>query len=216
MQLKKYLFILFSLCLGVVANAQPRESVEGVHYQALAKPVQTETDSDHIEVREIFWYGCPQCSTFEPIMSDWRDGVTGDLVFVRTPAVLNEVMALHARIYYTGLALEAEDQIHQAAFKAIHLQSNSLRAERQIKDLFIANGVSAESFDSAWNSTEVLALVQQAEEKSAAYGIDKLPAVIVNGRYKVIHNDKVFDHVELNIAVNMVVFRMRDERRSDF
>ncbi len=203
-------------CFTLVVNAQPRESVEGVHYQALANPVSTLTDSDHIEVREIFWYGCSECSTLEPIMSDWRDGVTGDLVFVRSPAVLDEIMAMHARIYYTGRAVDAEDRIHQAAFRAIQEQNDPLRTEAQINAFFLANGVSTEDFEVAWNSEEVVSAVQQARISTADYGIEKLPAVIVNGRYKVVHNDQVFNHIELNIAVNMVVFRMRDERRSDF
>jgi len=38
----------------------------------------------------------------------------------------------------------------------------------------------------------------------------------LNGRYIVTHNEKVFNHIELNIAVNLVVRRLRDERRSDF
>ena len=91
------------------SQAQPREFIEGVHYQALANPVPTQTDADRIEVREIFWYGCPECATLEPVMSDWGEGVRGDLVLHRTPAIWNDIMALHARIYYSAIAVNAED-----------------------------------------------------------------------------------------------------------
>jgi thiol:disulfide interchange protein DsbA len=212
---RRFLFLLLA-CFALTATAQPRESVEGIHYLALAKAVPTDSAADKIEVREIFWYGCPQCATLEPMMTDWRDGVTGDLVFVRMPAVWNDLMGLHARIYYTGRALNAEDRINQAAFRAVQEQQNPLRTEEQIKVFFLNNGVTAEAFENAWNSEAVTAAVQQARLRTADYGIDKLPSIIMNGRYKVTHNAKVFNHVELNITVNNVVRNLREERRSDF
>ena len=45
---------------------------------------------------------------------------------------------------------------------------------------------------------------------------DKLPSIIMNGRYRIIHNAKVVNHVELNITINNVIRNLRDERRSDF
>lgn len=209
------IFLLLT-CLTFAATAQPREAVEGMHYQALATPVPTSTDADHIEVRDIFWYGCPDCSTLEPLMTEWRSGVTGDLVFVRMPAIWNDLMALHARIFFTGRALEAEDRIHQGAFRAIHEQGNPLRNEQQIREFFVTNGIAAEAFETAWNSEEVIAAVDDARLRTADYDIQKLPAVIVGGRYKVLHNAKVFNHVEFNIAFNNVIFKMRVERRPDF
>jgi len=210
--------ILLGLLSGICQPvwAQPREFVEGVHYQALAKPVQTETDADRIEVREIFWYGCPECATLEPVMTDWGEGVRGDLVLHRMPAIWNNIMALHARIYYSAIAVNAEDAIHAAAFKAIHQDNNPLRTEFQIRELFLANSVTAEAFDKAWNSGEVNLQVENARQRTAEYNVEKLPSVIVNGRFEVTHNKAISNHIELNIAVNMLVRRLRDERRTDF
>ncbi len=198
------------------SQAQPREFIEGVHYQALKNPVQTETDADRIEVREIFWYGCPECATLEPVMTDWGEGVRGDLVLHRMPAIWNDIMALHARIYYSAIAVNAEDTIHREAFKAIHKNNNPLRTEAQIRTLFLASNVAAEEFDKVWSSAEVNSQVENARLRTAEYGVDKLPSVIVNGRFEVTHNKAIFNHIELNIAVNMLVRRLRDERRTDF
>ena len=212
---QRFLFLLLA-AFTLPATAQPRESVEGIHYLALATTVPTETAADKIEVREVFWYGCQQCSTLEPMLTDWRDSVTGDLVFARMPAVWNDLMALHARIYYAGRELKAEDRIHQAAFRAIHEQQNPLRTEEQVKAFFTSNGVTAEAFDTAWNSEAVTTAVEQARLRTADYGVDKLPSIIMNGRYRIIHNAKVVNHVELNITINNVIRNLRDERRSDF
>lgn len=215
MTIRVLLFLVISGC-SFMAMAQPRESVEGVHYQALESRVPTDTDADRIEVREIFWYGCSECFTLEPIMTDWGEGVRGDLVLARTPAIWNEVMALHAKLYYTAITLEVEGRTHRAAFQAIHEDNNPLRTETQIKEFFMANNVDAESFETAWNSEEVASALQQASLRTDDYKIDKLPSIIVNGRFKVTHNEKIFNHIEMNIAVNLLVRRLRDERRSDF
>ncbi len=197
-------------------SAQPRDSVEGVHYQALPSPVPTATNEDVIEVREIFWYGCPECFTLEPLTTEYSQGVRGDVKMLRMPAVWNDIMALHARIYFTAVAVEAELPIHQAAFAAIHEDNNPLRTPAQIKTLFMDNGISEAAFEAAWNSEEVTAAVQEARLRTSDYGIEKLPGMIVGGRFRVTENAEVFNHVELNIAVNNVIRRLRDERRSDF
>ena len=209
------LFLAITGC-SFLSIAQPRESVEGVHYQALESEVPTDTDVDRIEVREIFWYGCPECFTLEPVMTDWGEGVRGDLVLARTPAIWNEVMALHAKLYYTAISLKLEDSIHRAAFQAIHEDNKPLRTETQIREFFMANNVDAASFETAWNSEEVASALQQARLRTDDYNIEKLPSIIVNGRFKVTHNEKIFNHIEMNIAVNLLVRRLRDERRSDF
>lgn len=211
-------FFCLTILAGVVGmlSAQPRDSVEGIHYQALPAPVPTETEEDVIEVRELFWYGCPECFTLEPLMTDYRDGVRGDVAMRRMPAVWNDIMALHAKIYYTAVATGVEDTLHRAAFTALHEDNNPLRTEAQVRDLFVTHGVSADSFDTAWHSADVSSAVQQARLRTTDYAIEKLPSIIVGGRYKVNHNDQVHDHIELNIAVNLVIRRLRDERRSDF
>lgn len=212
----KHFFILLVALGSLTVNAQPRDSVEGIHYVALPALVPTETNEDVIEVREIFWYGCPECFSLEPITTDYRNGVRGDVKMLRMPAIWNDIMALHARIYFTAIAVGAEDRIHQAAFSAIHEQNNPLRTPAQIKALFLTNGIDATAFDTAWGSDEIANQVQQAQLRTGDYAIDKLPSMIVNGRFKVTHNEQVFNHIELNIAVNQVIRRLRDERRSDF
>lgn len=216
--LSRSLLLTLLSCFAFSLHAQPRESIEGVHYVALPQPVPTDNGApDKIEVREVFWYGCKECSTFEPMMTKYRDeGVRGDLVFVRMPAVWNELMSLHARIYYTSVELMNEGRITPAAYRAIHEEQNPLRNEDQIKAFFEANGVAADAFTAAWNSETVTAAVQQATQRTTDYGIDKLPSMILNGRYKITHNAKVHDHVELNVAINNVIRNLRNERRTDF
>ena len=117
-----------------------------------------------------------------------------------------EIILEHYKHPHNAGTLDAPDISHE--------EHNPLRNEEQIQAFFEANGVAADAFNTAWNAEAVTAAVEQARQRTADYGVDKLPAMILNGRYKLVHNAKVFNHVELNIAVNNVIRKLREERRS--
>ena len=43
---------------------------EGTHYVRLSQPVSA-GPAGKIEVIEFFWYGCPHCNAFEPVLDAW-------------------------------------------------------------------------------------------------------------------------------------------------
>ena len=60
--------------LGATASADTW--VEGTHYQKLDTPVPTVNDGK-IEVAEVFWYGCPHCYNFKPLIEALGKAVAG-------------------------------------------------------------------------------------------------------------------------------------------
>jgi len=56
-------------------------------YKELSSPQPTRT-GDKIEVLEVFWYGCPHCYQFEPVVEKWLEEKAGYIEFVRIPGVL--------------------------------------------------------------------------------------------------------------------------------
>lgn len=206
---------LLWIMLAAPALAQPRTIDEGHAYQRIEPPLATDTGTERIEILDVFWYGCPVCAEFAPMMTYWGGEIRGDLVMRRMPAIWNEVMRLHAQLYFTAGALKLEPQVHQAAFRLIHEQHEPLNSEAAIRDMFERLGVAAEDFAAAWQSPEVVAAVQRAEQETRAAGIDRVPALIVNGRYRVERNDSLRELPELVIAVNELIKRERDLRRQD-
>ena len=85
-----------------LARAQGKP-VEGTHYVKLAQPVPVPPGK--IEVVEFFWYGCPHCNAFEPLLETWIPRLPADVAFRRVPvAFRDEPFTSHQKIYY---ALEA-------------------------------------------------------------------------------------------------------------
>lgn len=176
--------LLFALAISGAAMAQPALYVEGTHYDVLEKPVRT-ADPNKIEVIEIFWYGCPHCYAFEPLIESWAKSLPADVAFVRSPGMWNALMETHAQIFYAAQELNVLDKIHGAAFNEIHQKNNYLQTEAEVKALFLAQGVSAEDFDKTWKSFAVTSAVKKAGTRMRDYGIRGVPNLVVNGKYRI-------------------------------
>lgn len=157
---------------------------EGKHYQRLAKAQATST-GDKIEVVEVFWYGCRHCYSLEPAVHQWLKNKPEEVEFVRLPAALNPNWAFHAKAYYTAETLGVVDTFHGAFFDEIHMKKNPMKRESSVKGFFVKLGVSEDAFEKAWNSFGVDSKLRKAKQKIIGYQLRSVPAVIVNGKYKI-------------------------------
>ena len=188
--------------------AQIERYVAGTHYTELPNPVNTR-DASKVEVLEAFWYGCSHCFRFEPLLTAWEESAPDDVDFVRFPALWNDLMKIHAQVYYTAEALGKLDVLHTPVFNAINLQGNRLQNERQIGSLFAEHGVTVEDFEKAFNSFSVRTKVNQAEKRMQDYQIRSTPNMIVNGKYLVTTGQNVRTQEEMLEVVEFLVEKER-------
>ena len=157
--------------------------IEG-RYEVLQPPQLTET-GDRIEVVDIFWYGCPHCYTFLPLMEAY-DEIKPDHVEVRRlPAVFRENWVAHARAYYTSMLLGVTDRTHRALFEEIHEHRNPTDHKEALIAFFERHGVDRTEFERTWDSFAVESLVRKSVLMQQRYGVTGTPSVIVNGKYRV-------------------------------
>jgi len=169
---------------ALFAKASPYE--EGAHYVLLEVPIQTRDDGV-IEVTEYFSYGCPHCYRFESLVSRWKQGLSEDVNFNRSPAVWSVPgYELYARTYYTAKALGVLEQIHLPLFSAIHGERRRLVNLQSMTDFMAENGVDPEKFAKTYNdSFGVKAMYQQAIARQQLYRSSGVPALIINGKYRI-------------------------------
>jgi thiol:disulfide interchange protein DsbA len=170
------LVLLFSS--SFLLKAEP-----AVGYETLS-PAQPTQNPDKIEVIEFFWYGCPHCYSFEPLLEKWAKNLPENVEFIRQPAAFNELWSKHAKAYYTAEALGNVDKVHADLFDAVQNKKESLDTEEALAKFFVAHGVSESQFKEAYNSFVVDAKMRQAPLMAARYGITGVPAIIINGKYK--------------------------------
>ena len=180
----KVLRNILLVCLFSPAMVMADDYVAGQHYQVLASPVPT-LNANKIEVVELFWYGCPHCFSFEPLLDEWQATLGDDVEFWHSPAMWNERMNTHARIYYAAEVLGVLDKAHPAVFKAMNVDRKKLLEEDDIAALFVTLGVSKEDFSKAFNSFGVKSSVRQADARARGYKITGTPEMVVNGKYRI-------------------------------
>jgi thiol:disulfide interchange protein DsbA len=156
---------------------------EAVGYETIT-PAQATHDPAKIEVIEFFWYGCPHCYDFEPLLNKWKEKLPKNVEFIRQPAAFNETWTKHAKAYYTAEALGVVDKIHADFFDAVQNKREELETEEQLAKFFVAHGVKEADFHEAYNSFPVDAKIRQAPAMAARYGITGVPAIIINGKYR--------------------------------
>ena len=171
---------------------------EAVGYEIINPPLPTH-DPAKVEVIEFFWYGCPHCYDFEPVLNKWKEKLPKNVEFIRIPAAFNETWAKHAKAYYTAEALGVVDKIHADFFDEVQKKGNPLETEEQLAKFFVAHGVKEADFHEAYNSFVVDAKMRQAPALAARYGLTGVPAIIINGKYKT--NGKIAGSHEKMIEV---------------
>jgi thiol:disulfide interchange protein DsbA len=192
------LFIGATLALAglfSVSAVHAQAPVAGEHYNELRTP-QPVAVAGKVEVVEVFWYGCPACNMFESSLNPWVKQLPGDVNFVRVPAQFNEVLALHARLYYTLEVLRAEEQVHAAVFAGIHQRKDPrltptrngreviLPDSTQLADFVAEHGVNKDDFLKTFDSFAVNNRLARAERLVRSYQVSGVPEIIVNGKYR--------------------------------
>lgn len=173
-----------SLSLSLLANAEDFAFEEGTHYVELEVPLKLR-DTGKIQVAEYFSYGCPHCYQFEPLIAAWHEDLSSDVAFSRTPAVWNRDYQVYAQTYVTLESLGLLDEVHVAIFNAIHNQRLRLNTPALMAE-FLANfGVDPQDFAKAYNSFGIRAALQQKDSAGRAYRATGVPALVVNGRYRI-------------------------------
>jgi thiol:disulfide interchange protein DsbA len=174
--------LLAGLSFSLVTNAEGFQ--EGLDYKLLSKS-QSTVDKSKVEVREFFWYGCPHCYHFEPTLAEWLKTVPSDVAFVRTPAVFRASWKAHAQAYFTEEVLGVTDKIHTDLFDAYHQKGKKTDTEDTLATFFAERGVDEKEFRKTFNGFFVDMKLRDAMSKPAKYGITGVPAVVINGKYRV-------------------------------
>jgi thiol:disulfide interchange protein DsbA len=177
----KWLLVLL-LPVYAASSSAAEDYMEGVEYLTLANPQPT-ASKDHIEVVELFWYGCPHCYYLEPFLKEWSTGLADDVEFIRLPAILGPGWELLSKAWFTAELLGVTETIHGPLFEEIHVRKNRINTEADLRKFFVQHGVKAEDFDKAFSSFAVAVKVNNARLMTRRYAITGVPTIIINGKY---------------------------------
>jgi len=169
--------------LSACATRDPaQEPEEGFEYRAGPGPWPVQ-DKGKIEVAEFFWFGCPFCNAFEPVLKAWYARQPSDIVLRKVHPIPNPGWLPHAQLHASlmtlGIATELSDQI----YASIHQQGYLLEEPKDAIELAVGLGVDRARFMTAFNSPQTKDTMAKAQEMAKFFKLDGVPALVVNGRW---------------------------------
>jgi thiol:disulfide interchange protein DsbA len=175
--------LVAGLMVLAAQSALAADLVEGVQYKTLKPAVPTSVAPGKIEVVEVFWYACGHCYLLEPKIEAWeKRGKAANVELVRLPAVWNEMLKTHARLFYT-IEILGKPELHSEVFREINVRGNRLDTPEKIEAFLTARGVSKADFQKTFAGFAVESRLARALELNKRYRITSTPTVIVNGKF---------------------------------
>jgi thiol:disulfide interchange protein DsbA len=199
--MKTFGLAAFSLVFTLAAATQAAPGwVEGTNYFPIEPPRPAPLPRGKVAVTEVFSYACPACNQFLPIMHRLARSLPVNAVVDYLPASFNssEDWPVFQLAYCTAQALGIAEQWHDAMFDAVW-HTNELAvidpATGRIKEHLPTiedaarfynghAGVPVEKFLSTAKSFAVDFKVRSDEDLIKAYGVDRTPTIVVNGKYR--------------------------------
>jgi len=166
-----------------------------------------------IEVIEFFSYGCPHCSDFNPLISQWAARLPKDVSFRRIPVSFNRPeWSRLSRLYFALEATGDLAKLDAAVFDAIHKERvNLFKSDEAVTSWAVSKGVDAKKFADALASFSMQSKVQRADQEATAARISGVPALVVDGKF-LVNNEATGSHEELLKLTDSVIAKARRER----
>lgn len=175
--------------------------IEGRNYFLVQAPQTPDVPKGKVEVTEVFSYACPACNAFLPTMQKMKAALPANAVLDYVPASFNsaEDWPMFQLAFCTASALGVAEQTHGAVFDAVwgsgelavsdpasgRLKQHPPTIEDAARFYQQHAGVPAAKFVSTSKSFQVDGCVRRSEDLVRAFGVDRTPTIIVNGKYRV-------------------------------
>lgn len=164
-------------------RAQAKAPQAGIDFIKLDKPAPVEAPAGKIEVVEFFWYSCPHCNAFEPVLSAWTKALPKDVVFKRMPIAFRDDFVPQQKLFFALEAMGLVDKFHTRIFAAIHDERQNLTNAEAITAWMVKQGVDKAKFLAQFNSFSTSAKATRAKQLQNAYQLEGVPAMGVAGLY---------------------------------
>ncbi|KVT57788.1 thiol:disulfide interchange protein [Burkholderia ubonensis] len=177
--------LLLSLSLATPsAHAESTAPVKGKDFDVIKPISAAPAQSGRVKVTEFFWYGCPHCAEFEPVLEAWAKREGNKIDLERVPVPLSEALIPHSRMYYTLAELGASEHLTSVLFNAIGKQRQPLLTPDDQAAFLEKYGIDKAHYLQMYNSPQVLAAVSQAARLIRDDRIAGVPTVVVADKYE--------------------------------
>ncbi len=181
--LSSFAGLFIAATLSTSALADNSGLLAGVEYKKVNK--EQSIAPFKMKVVEVFLYTCPSCYHLEPSLEKWLETKPKNVEFELMPAIFNKPKFVFlGKVFYTLKELGILDKGHKAYFEAIHRDNRQIYTVEALADFFSQYGADKAKFIATFNSFKVDQQVRKARQLTVDYGIEGVPTIVVNGKYR--------------------------------
>lgn len=180
------LFFVMAILLPLQACAADAKWEEGKHYRVL-----DEAATEQPQILEFFSFWCPHCYQFEPLVDEIKSKISDNTEFKKIHVNFmgfteQSIQDDATRAMMVARAVKQEDALNAAIFDYIHKQRASVTGIKDLRNIFVVNGVDNAEFDKLSNSFGVNNMMKRNNKVLEDYRqyVRGVPNFIVNGRYQ--------------------------------
>lgn len=181
---KKLLLGATFALMSVMATAQEPQFRAGEHYIELPFAVSTR-NPEKVEVVAVFGYSCPHCANLEPVLQSWAAQQGDDVDFQHLPVVFSRNWEPLARAYYVADLSGKVSETHLPMFDAVHVEKRQFRNPNDFATFYQNYGIDPDEFKKLYESFAVDMRLKQGQARVRGYEITGVPAMVVNGKYRI-------------------------------
>jgi len=205
--MKKWLIVaLFMFLTPFMVSAEEFE--EELHYFNV-DPVQPGGEGEKIQVLEFFLYSCPHCFKLEPFVENWIKANPDYIEFVRVPATFKrDFIIMYAKTYYALEQMGKIEEMHNKIFHVLQVEKKTIKTQEAMEVFLEKNGVDIAEYRKQMKSFTVNSKVSRARVMAEKYEISGVPAMTINGKYRVapMHGDATI------AATNFLIDKVHQEK----
>jgi|TARA_B110000238_G_C16114017_1_gene433993 thiol:disulfide interchange protein DsbA len=194
--IKKISRLTLTFCMAILLPfiASASDFQEGEQYTQISEKISSKS-----EVREYFSFYCPHCFRFEPLMEQVKKGLPNGTKFERNHVdflrtASPEIQFMLSKAVAVAQQLKMEKKLVNAIFNYIHVQRAMFSSEKDLRNVFVLNGVDGEKFDKLMKSFSVNSHAKRMKKQQDALttkrALTAVPTIVVNGKYR-INTDKL-------------------------
>jgi len=178
---------VFAFLVLFIGSSQAAQFEEGKHFIVIKGAAPSAKT-----ITEYFSFYCPHCFRREPVIKELQGTVAKDVRFnkINVDSMPGRKIAMeHAltKALITANILKAKDKMIPAIFNYIHISHADFDTFKDIKNLFMINGVDGDTFDKTFSSFAVKREFNRMQNKTKFIrdqGITTVPTLIINGKFK--------------------------------
>jgi protein dithiol oxidoreductase (disulfide-forming) len=157
--------------------------IVGKQYQVLKTPAPISAPADKVEILEFFWYACPHCFEFEPLLEKWLKTAPKYYSFQRVPINFGAGFDKLQKLYYTLLDMGVIGTMQLKIMDAVQVKRIDMSTDEKIFTWIQSQKIDVAKFKSIYNSFGVSTRIARATQLQNAYGLTGVPALGVAGQY---------------------------------